>query len=72
MSENGNGNGDGLLIPSARRNGNGTGHAAWGRQGGGGASEERVTSRVRRMAEGLPGWEPLPPGEILIRRPSKS
>jgi hypothetical protein len=60
---------DAPLIPSARRNGDGT--TSWGRQAGG-ASEERVTSRVRRMAEGLPSWEPLPPGEILIRRPSTS
>lgn len=54
------------LIPSARRSG---GDMPWARQNGG-ASEDRVTSRVRRMAEGLPSWEPLPPGEILIRRPS--
>ncbi|WP_335980685.1 hypothetical protein [Streptomyces sp. CA2R106] len=30
---------------------------------------ERVTSRVRKIAEGLPDWEPLPPGETLVRRP---
>lgn len=60
---------DAPLIPSARRNGDNS--SSWGRQSAG-ASEERVTSRVRRMAEGLPDWEPLPPGEILIRRPSSS
>jgi hypothetical protein len=30
---------------------------------------ERVTSRQRRVVEGLPDWEPLPPGETLVRRP---
>lgn len=30
---------------------------------------ERRTSRVRKVAEGLPDWEPLPPGETLVRRP---
>ncbi|MET8683783.1 hypothetical protein ABZV77_06165 [Streptomyces sp. NPDC004732] len=30
---------------------------------------ERVTTRSRRMAEGLPDWEPLPPGETVVRRP---
>ncbi|GEC05765.1 hypothetical protein SSP24_34200 [Streptomyces spinoverrucosus] len=30
---------------------------------------ERATSRVRKIAEGLPDWEPLPPGETLVRRP---
>jgi hypothetical protein len=65
---NGNGNGNGGVIPEARRASNGS--TPWGRQTG--ASEERVTSRQRRMAEGLPSWEPLPPGEVVIRRPSLS
>ncbi|MGW6690604.1 hypothetical protein [Streptomyces sp. NPDC054961] len=26
------------------------------------------TARLRRIVEGLPDWEPLPPGEILVRR----
>ncbi|MET8483472.1 hypothetical protein [Streptomyces tendae] len=30
---------------------------------------ERATSRVRKIAEGLPDWEPLPPGETVVRRP---
>lgn len=30
---------------------------------------EPVTSRLRRIVEELPDWEPLPPGEILVRRP---
>jgi hypothetical protein len=29
----------------------------------------RATSRSRQMVEGLPAWEPLPPGEMLVRRP---
>lgn len=32
-------------------------------------TEERVTNRVRRIVEGLPDWEPLPPGETVVRRP---
>ena len=68
MNEHSNGNGNGGLVPEARRAPNG--HTPWGRQTA--SSEERVTSRQRRMAEGLPAWEPLPPGEVLIRRPSQS
>ena len=63
----------GGVIPQARRsNGHApaNGHTPWGRQSG--SSTERVTSRQRRMAEGLPAWEPLPPGEVLIRRPSQT
>lgn len=30
---------------------------------------ERVTSRLRRTVEELPDWEPLPPGETVVRRP---
>jgi hypothetical protein len=30
---------------------------------------ERSTSRLRKVAEGLPDWEPLPPGETFVRRP---
>lgn len=30
---------------------------------------ERATSRVRKVVEGLPDWEPLPPGETVVRRP---
>ncbi|MEU6677365.1 hypothetical protein [Streptomyces sp. NPDC046925] len=33
---------------------------------------ERVTNRLRRIAEGLPDWEPLPPGETFVRRPGSS
>jgi hypothetical protein len=42
----------------------------WARQDS--AAEQRVTSRARRMVEGLPSWEPLPPGEVVVRRPSLS
>lgn len=34
--------------------------------------QERVTSRLRRLVEGLPDWEPLPPGETLVRRPGSN
>ncbi|MCX4529762.1 MULTISPECIES: hypothetical protein [unclassified Streptomyces] len=36
---------------------------------GTGPAEERTTSRLRRIVEGLPEWSPLPPGEQLVRRP---
>jgi hypothetical protein len=29
---------------------------------------ERTTSRLRRLVHGLPDWEPMPPGEILVNR----
>ncbi|MEU3573325.1 hypothetical protein AB0E96_33600 [Kitasatospora sp. NPDC036755] len=32
-------------------------------------STDRATSRLRRLVEGLPDWEPLPPGELTVRRP---
>lgn len=34
--------------------------------------QERVTSRLRRVVEGLPDWEPLPPGETVVRRPGSA
>jgi len=33
------------------------------------AKTEPTTSRERRMVSSLPEWEPLPPGEIVVRRP---
>ncbi|WP_329365234.1 hypothetical protein OG896_13145 [Streptomyces sp. NBC_00669] len=56
------------------------GETAWSPSGGGSPwassagrrTGERVTSRVRRVVEGLPDWEPLPPGETLVRRPGGS
>ncbi|WP_328468743.1 hypothetical protein [Streptomyces sp. NBC_00448] len=56
------------------------GETAWSSSGAGspwassagGRTGERVTSRVRRVVEGLPDWEPLPPGETLVRRPGGS
>ncbi|WP_117212335.1 hypothetical protein [Allorhizocola rhizosphaerae] len=32
------------------------------------AAADRATPRARRYVEGLPDWEPLPPGEILVQR----
>lgn len=46
------------------------GATPWARQTG--RTEERTTPRARRMVQGLPGWEPLPPGELLVRRPTSS
>jgi hypothetical protein len=37
----------------------------WARQS---ARTEPVTNRMRRKVDGLPDWEPLPPGEILVQR----
>ncbi|MBP2049327.1 hypothetical protein J2Z21_002258 [Streptomyces griseochromogenes] len=34
--------------------------------------QERITSRLRKVVEGLPDWEPLPPGETLVRRPGST
>ncbi|WP_203616456.1 hypothetical protein, partial [Streptomyces sp. SID13726] len=55
---------------------------SWGTVGASGAASpwgssrraggERVTSRVRNVVEGLPDWEPLPPGETVVRRPGGS
>ncbi|MEV6423797.1 hypothetical protein [Streptomyces sp. NPDC051662] len=33
--------------------------------------KERTTSRLRKVVEGLPDWEPLPPGEMTVRRPKQ-
>ena len=32
-------------------------------------AQSRSTNRSRRLVAGLPGWEPLPPGEMIVRRP---
>jgi hypothetical protein len=39
----------------------------WARQSIG-THREPLTDRARRMVHGLPSWEPLPPGEILVNR----
>ncbi|MFI6418994.1 hypothetical protein ACIBG6_16525 [Streptomyces sp. NPDC050842] len=39
----------------------------WAAQGAG--PVDRSTGRHRHVVEGLPDWEPLPPGETLVRRP---
>jgi hypothetical protein len=38
----------------------------WARQAA--APQPRATSRTRQMVHGLPAWEPLPPGELLVHR----
>lgn len=45
------------------------GQQPWGQQGTK-PSNNRVTLRERRLVEGLPQWEPRPPGEAVIRRGS--
>lgn len=37
----------------------------WGRQA---VAPEPKTARTRQMVQGLPDWEPLPPGEIVVQR----
>ena len=49
---------------------NGTPATPWARQTS--TRQERATTRVRKMVEDLPTWEPFPPGESLVRRPSSS
>lgn len=56
-------------------NGTGPGHVApdsvpWAQQNA--AKSERATARVRKMVQGLPGWDPLPPGEQIVRRPGST
>ncbi|MEV7780950.1 hypothetical protein [Kitasatospora sp. NPDC088351] len=31
-----------------------------------------ATGRLRRIVDRLPDWEPLPPGEALVRRPGSA
>jgi len=38
----------------------------WARQKA--PTEQRVTARVHKLVEDLPSWDPLPPGEIMVRR----
>lgn len=35
-------------------------------------AERPVTQRARRLAAGLPQWDPMPPGEILVVRPDRA
>jgi hypothetical protein len=30
---------------------------------------EQATKRIRRVVQSLPDWEPMPPGELIVRRP---
>jgi hypothetical protein len=34
--------------------------------------DTHLTQRVRKRVEGLPDWDPLPPGEIVVRRSRQS
>lgn len=35
------------------------------------AGRRPATERLRKTIEGLPDWEPLPPGEAKVRRPGQ-
>jgi len=56
------------LVPSTAEQ-SGAESLPWARQPV--APRQRSTSRARRVVEGLPGWEPMPPGETVVRRPQK-
>ncbi|MGH4020781.1 MAG: hypothetical protein ACRDT0_16460 [Pseudonocardiaceae bacterium] len=55
------------VPPFSAANPPGAAAVPWGRQSA--ATQERVTARVRRVVQGLPSWDPTPPGEIMVRRP---
>lgn len=42
------------------------GASLWARQQA--PTEQRVTARVRKFVQELPSWDPMPPGEIFVRR----
>jgi len=48
--------------------GGGTRSVPWARQTTARAAE-RATARLRRSVLSLPEWDPLPPGEAVVRRP---
>ena len=68
MSANHNGELNGKLNGNGNGNGNGAAPAVvpWAQQATDPA--ERRTARQRQMVQGLPSWEPLPPGEIHVQR----
>lgn len=35
-------------------------------------TQPRATARSRSLVRSLPSWDPLPPGEILVRRRGKT
>ncbi|SBV05636.1 hypothetical protein YW5DRAFT_03034 [Streptomyces sp. Ncost-T6T-1] len=53
-------------MSSSQQDANGPEALPWARQSA--VAEEPTTARLRRIVEGLPDWEPLPPGEIVVRR----
>jgi hypothetical protein len=63
-----NSNGTAPAKPAWAR-GNATAGTRWGQPGS--ARGTRATERLRKTIEGLPDWEPLPPGEATVRRPGQ-
>lgn len=56
-------------MTSASRNGhdaNGAGTVPWAQQAA--TQRDHKTDRRRQMVQGLPSWDPLPPGEIYVQR----
>jgi len=57
-----------MTASSQNGNVNGAAPAAvpWAQQAA--TPTERQTNRRRQMVQGLPSWDPLPPGEIFVQR----
>jgi hypothetical protein len=68
MSETTTANGSGNGTPSWAR-GNAAAGTRWGKPDA--AKRPPGTERLRKTIEGLPDWEPLPPGETVVRRPGR-
>ena len=67
---NGDGNGTAPAKPKPSwARGDATAGTRWGRPGT--ARGTRATERLRKTIEGLPDWEPLPPGEASVQRPGQ-
>lgn len=49
--------------------GDATAGTRWGQPAA--AARRPATDRLRKTIEGLPDWEPLPPGEPKVRRPGQ-
>lgn len=43
----------------------------WGQQASSSGPTPSGKVRLHRLVEGLPDWDPLPPGEILVVRPGR-
>lgn len=60
------GQANGAARPAAGTTNNPAGTQPWASSP---EKTERITARVRAKLRQLPDWDPLPPGEIYVRRP---